>query len=208
MESILAGGASPLAAIELGRLELGANRPAEAARAFERSIAAESSSDLGSAIAFGGSTPINGLIRAYVGAGRLDAALKLAESRPNTYQSDGDEEADGLVFEPDIVEARVATGLASLGARNFEAEVADRIVTLASLIDAAARTERWPDAVAFGRRRASMLTSGTPEREQAEKRVGDLLASSREAERRSTGVLRIDAAVASDSITIRDFTLD
>ncbi len=209
LESILAGGASPFAALELGRLELGANRPAEAARAFELSIAAESSGDLGSSIAFGGPTPINGLIRAYVGAGRLDAALKLAESRPGTYQSDADEETDGqLVFEPDIVEARVATGLASLGARNFEAEQADRVVTLASLIDAAARTERWSDAVAFGRRRASMLPSGTPEREQADRRVGDLLASSRDAERRATGVLRVGEAVASDSITIRDFTLD
>lgn len=208
LQSILAGGASPLAAIELGRLELAAGRPAEAARAFELALAADSSSNLGGMIAFGGTVPINGLIRAYAGAGRMDAALKLAESRVGTYQLDAEDDSEGLVFEPDVVEARTSTGLPSLNARNYDAEHADRILVLASLIEAATRTQRWPEAVAFGRRRASLLPANSPERTEADRRVGELLASSRDAERRQTGVLRIGEAVASESITVRDLLLD
>lgn len=208
LEAVLAAGASPFAAIELGRLELAANRPGEAARAFELSLAAESNGNLGSSISFGGATPVHGLIRAYVAMGRLDAALKLAESRAGTYQLDGEEEAAGLVFEPEVVEARIATGLPSLGARNVEAEQLERIATLSSLIDAASRSERWSDAVAFGRQQASLLPPETPEREQAQRRIGDLLSLERDAERRAYGILRIGEAVAAESITIRDFTLD
>ncbi len=208
LEAVLAGGPSAFAAIELGRIEFEAGRPAEAARAFELALAADSSNDIGTAIAFGGTVPINGLIRAYVGAGRVDAALELVESRSTIYQADVEDDEAGLVFEPEVVEARTSTGLASLNSRNYDSERADRILALAALVDAATRTERWTEAVAFGRRRASLLQPGSRERTEADSKVSELLASSREAERRHTGVLRIGAAVASETITVRDLALD
>ncbi|HND56564.1 MAG TPA: hypothetical protein PLV92_29300 [Pirellulaceae bacterium] len=76
------------------------------------------------------------------------------------------------------------------------------------LEDAAAKVERWSDAVAFGRRLVQVLPSDSEARAGAERRLGELLAASREAERKSAGTLRIGEAVASESIAIRDLTLD
>jgi hypothetical protein len=205
LESMARPGASPITTIALGRLEMASNRTGAAIVAFERALAVDEREVHPGEVAFGGPTPADAHIELYTPAGRPDAALAIAASRSTTYEG---ETAESTSFEPDVRERPAPAGIVGIGTRNWDARRVGRGRAVAALAEAAASVGRWDEAVAYAKRRVNLLDAAAPERPAAEKRFADLQAASYEASRRSAGLLRIGSAVASESVAIREFTLD
>lgn len=207
LEAVLAEGPSTLAAIELGRLNLSTGQNAQALAAFERALMWDSNDRLASTIAFGGPTPINSLVRLYIDAGRSATALRVAEQHANDFQVDPDATAN-LIFQPEVAEITGPEGLPSLATLSQRSERMLRGEALGALADAAAKVQRWDEAVGYATKRAALLAPNSPERAQADAVTERLSVARYEANRSTYGALRIGAAVASEQVTIREFTLD
>ncbi len=203
----LAAAGSTLAAIELGRVELAAGRSGNAITAFERAIASDERGTLASAIAFGGATPAESLIQLYTAANRPDAAVAIGFDRSAIFQTDDGERVEGIVFEPDIREVGGPVGLQSLGDRNWNALRAGRTAALGALADSAARIGLFDQAVGYARRRL-VLVAETPDAAKAQTKLDELMTAQRDAARRASGLLRVGTAIATDSVAIKEFTLD
>jgi hypothetical protein len=212
LAAVMKAGPSPLAAIELGRLELRANRPAEAVAAFEAALRLDPSGGFADRIAFGGATPTDALVRLYGARDRHYTALALAAARGGFAgeEEDDDEsgEAERFVFEPEPGRPVPASGLAGLDERNAAAIERARTEAVAVLAEEAAALGRWGEAVAYARARVTRLGAEGADRAAAEKRLADLQAALRQWERRLARTLRVGQTIASDTVTVRDLVLD
>ncbi len=204
--SPLVDAGSVLAALELGRIEASANQPSQAVAAFEKALAADPNGTLTSTVAFGGLTPIDALLQLYPSVGRPEAALALGTAHSETYDRDDAETSQGLAFEPDVATVTSAGSLESLSSRNASAFEREREASLAALADAAARLGRLDEAVAYARGRVTVAADA--DRPKAESRLDELLTAQRDAARRTATLLRVGQAVATDTIPVRDFSIE